>query len=433
MSGPKLSQAEIERMRQEALERERQELLRKLREAQSTYKLTCNKMEDARRSVFAMMAQIDDIYKNDAQKKADAVLAALNVRAVSGNKNSEAYLVAAEAMERDVQKLTAYMEKELGIFLSRSKADQKLTASNLLHQSFQSYVSMSSDPIDVLSIDFRSNFDQQQLLKKAGQVLVHYKWTAIHGKTEPIRQYAVKAEKILRAMIDNDSVSVGQVQSIINDEYDLVRREKEKTVLYDDYLAIATLMNIVPKTPSEFHDIQAIKKDIFDLNDEFRKKDEMDYIANQINDVMIRLGYGIVTSRVLTRKDQSEVDCSLYQADDQTGIAVYTDQTGAVMMRMTVLGEDTNITEGDREFSLQRQIDFCAGHEDIVNALAEQGIYLKQKSYLPPDKRYTYKVSMKSMGIVVQKDENGQTVLKKHTFDRRRRRYRAIKKKMQSM
>ena len=163
-----------------------------------------------------------------------------------------------------------------------------------------------------------------------------------------------------------------------------------------------------------------------------QKKNEMDYIANQINEAMVSLGYGLVTSKVLTRADQSEMDCSLYQADDDTGIAIYTDQTGAVMMRMTVLGEDDAITDADRDFSLQRQIDFCAGHADIVEALAARGVYLRQKSYQEPDKKHTYKVNMSKTGAVVQKDANGQTVLRKDTIDRRKRR-RANKKKMRAM
>ena len=122
----------------------------------------------------------------------------------------------------------------------------------------------------------------------------------------------------------------------------------------------------------------------------------------------------------------------MYQADDQTGIAVYTDQAGAVMMRMTVLGDDTDITDEDKDFSYQRQIDFCAGHQDIVNALAERGVYLKQKSYLEPDKKHTYKVNMKATGSTVQKDADGHMVLKKTKVDRRKRR-RANKKKVRAM
>lgn len=435
MSGPKLSAAEIERRRQEQLERERQEALRRLREAQKTYRQACAKIEDTKRYALSLVAQIDDMYRGDAKKQSDAILAALNVRSIIDDKDTQAYHAAADAMAKDVQKAISDLDKNLRVFLLRSKTDQQLTKLNSMHQSFQAFIRSSSDPIDVLAIDFKSDFDRNQLLDKINQILIHLKMMEIHGKTDPIRQYAAKAEGKIQAIINNglnDSDIVHRVQSIINEEADIIRREEEIMALYDDYVAITTLMSIVPKLPSDFPNVQAIKKEIWDLNCKFRKKDEMDYIADQINDAMISLGYGFVTSRVLTRKDQSEMDCSLYQADDQTGIAIYTDQTGAVMMRMTVLGDDTDITEDDRDFSLQRQIDFCAGHADIVDALAERGVYLKQKSYLEPDKKHTYKVNMNQTGSTVQKNANGQTILKKDKVDRRKRR-RANKKKVRAM
>ena len=436
MSGPKLSAAEIERRRQEQLERERQEALRRLREAQKTYRLACDKLEDTKRYALSLLSQIDDMYRGDARKAADAILSTLKIRTISDDKDTQAYLAAAGAMENDAQKVVSDLDRSLSVFLSRSKADQKLTKADSVHQSFQAYMSLSNDPIDVSTIDFKSNYDRNQLLDKINQILIHYKWVSVHGKTDLIRQYAVKAEGKIQSVVDNkrlkDSDVVNQVQSVINEEADIIRRETEITALYDDYVAIATMADVIPKNPSDFADAQAIKKDIADLNCKLRKKDEMDYIADQINDAMISLGYGLVTSRVLTRKDQSEMDCSLYQADDETGIAIYTDQTGAVMMRMTVLGDDSDITEDDRDFSLQRQIDFCAGHADIVDALAERGVYLKQKSYLEPDKKHTYKVNMNATGSTVQKDANGQTILKKDKVDRRKRR-RANKKKVRAM
>jgi len=433
MSGPKLSAAEIERRRQEQLERERQEALRRLREAQKTYRLACEKIEDTKRYALSLLSQIDDMYRGDAKKASDTILATLSVKTISDDKDTQAYLVAARTMEKDVQKVVSDLDRNLSVVLSRGKADQKLMKTDSVHQSFQAYISLSNDPIDVSVINFKSNYDRNQLLDKINQILIHYKWLGVHGKTDLIRQYAVKAEGKIQSIINNktlkDSTIGNQVQSIINEEAEIIRREAEITALYDDYVAIATMVNVIPKNPSDFVNVQAIKKDIADLNCKLRKKDEMDYIADQINDAMISLGYGLVTSMVLTRKDQTEMDCSLYQADDQTGIAIYTDQTGAVMMRMTVLGDDTDITENDRDFSLQRQIDFCAGHADIVDALAERGVYLKQKSYLEPDKKHTYKVNV---GSTMQKGANGQTILKKDKVDRRKRR-RANKKKVRAM
>ena len=121
----------------------------------------------------------------------------------------------------------------------------------------------------------------------------------------------------------------------------------------------------------------------------------------------------------------------MYKADEQTGIAVYTDESGAVMMRVTVLGDDPIITDDDRDFCYQRQIDFCAAHPDLVDALAKRGVFFKQLSYKEPSRDDTFKVDMKSQtGAVVS--QNTTVTDGKQKIDRRRRR-RAGNKKVRAM
>ena len=55
MSGPKLSAAELERLRQEQLERERIAALLRLQNAQTSYRDTCAKMKDAQQYLQSQM------------------------------------------------------------------------------------------------------------------------------------------------------------------------------------------------------------------------------------------------------------------------------------------------------------------------------------------------------------------------------------------
>lgn len=438
MSGPKLSAAEIERLQREKLERERREALRKLQEAQQAYRQACERMACAKRRIFSLLQQMDAMYAAGAKKAVDEALACCTAEGVLNDKDPQAYQAATQALAADATRMEALLGGLLSKLADRSKADQKLSGADVIHQSFQSFVDSQTDPVDVKSIDFTSNYEQESLLEKIGNVWKHCKWLSVHGQTEAERQFAHKsANAIQKNILSNPNAlrrqdMIGYIQSILNEEADIRRREAEKQAAYAEYTALAAMLDIEPKPPAAFAGVQAIRTVIAELNTLFRRKDEMDYIADQINDAMISLGYGFVTSKVLLRKDSSEMDCSLYQADDRTGIAVYTDQTGAVMMRMTVLGNDSDITDDDRDFSLQRQIDFCAGHADIVDELARRGIFLKQKSYLEPDRKYTYKVNMGTGQTASQKDAAGRTVLKKNRVNRRKRR-RANKKKVRAM
>ena len=151
----------------------------------------------------------------------------------------------------------------------------------------------------------------------------------------------------------------------------------------------------------------------------------MDYIADQINQVMIEFGYSFVSSKVLQKEGGSEADYSLYAADTDTGIEVYTDQSGSVLMRVAVLGDDPQITAHDQDFSYQRQLDFCASHMDLVEALAEKGILLRQKNYYAPDKKHTAKVA-------VGKNIVSNAAVRRRVEDRRGRR-RGKRAKMRSL
>ena len=52
MSGPKLSEAELERLRQEQLERERQEALKKLMDARRQYTGVCDEVRLIKNSLL---------------------------------------------------------------------------------------------------------------------------------------------------------------------------------------------------------------------------------------------------------------------------------------------------------------------------------------------------------------------------------------------
>ena len=437
MSGPKLSAAELERLRQEQLERERQEALRRLKEAQGAYRQSCNRVFALKDFAEQGLADLDPQYRTGAVSKIQAILAAVTIDTVADQQDTDGYLQAARAIDKRVDQATPKLEALLAALQNRAQADQKLHGADIAHQTFQAFATLQEDPVAVTKIDFQSHYDQKVLEDQIRKLYRYFQGLAKQGRTPDIQAFALKASDTIKKLAAHTADATAyerirrQLQAMVNEAADMVRKDQEFQDLYGDYLALAAILGITPRDPQSFGNAESLLKEIVDLQEQYRTKDEMDYIADQINSVMIDLGYGMVSSRVLVRKDRSEMDYSLYQADDATGIAVYTDQSGAVMMRMTVLGDSEDITEEDLDFSYQRQLDFCAGHQDLVDALAERGVYLKQKSYLAPDKKYTYKVKMDQDDLAT-KDADGQTVLKKQKVNRRKRR-RGGDKKVRTM
>ena len=115
----------------------------------------------------------------------------------------------------------------------------------------------------------------------------------------------------------------------------------------------------------------------------------MDYIATQINEVMIELGYQFVSSKVLRRKNGSEYDCSLYQADEEAGVSIYTDESGAVMMQMTLLGEGAGDSRERKSSAIRGSWTSAAAHPDIVEASGQPGACCSSRSTIFPPRRNT--------------------------------------------
>lgn len=437
MSGPKLSQAEIERRRQEQLERERLAALKRLQDAQEQYRVVCNKIETIKSDTQDMLNRVNDVYKADFQSNITKVLDSISIINVADKKNPDSYHDATRRMEAKIKEASDELDGLLGKMVKRDTADKTLKDVNAAYQTFKAVVDVMGKEIKPINLDFSSNYDAAKRKKDIELLDAHFLALSKRNDAPNLNKFAMQASKKLgNLLFDDKNLTDGKkvdsfLQGLINEEQELIRQWNVRRGLLDDYFALAAITDTTPKNPSDFENDDSIKAEIKRLRFIFRKQDEMDYIADQINDAMVDLGYSFVTSRVLTKKDQGETDFSLYKADEKTGIAVYTDQTGAVMMRMTVLGDDPTITEDDREFSYQRQIDFCAGHPDLVNALADRGIFLKQKSYQEPDRKHTYKIDVSGQGTV-KTDTSADRDMSHQKVDRRRRR-RASSKKVRAM
>ena len=437
MSGPKLSQAEIERMRQEKLERERLAALKRLQEAQEQYRGVCSKISTIKSETQNILDSVNPVYKVNLQNDIDKVLKSISVIDVVDKKNPSSYYDAARKMEDRIKDHSVELDSILDKMRKRDTADKALHGINSAYQTYKSVIDVIGKEIKPIVLDFSSNYDATRRKKDVEMLYTHFSILSRRNDAPKLQRFAMQVEKELRDILSDDKCMLSDeriesyLQSLINEEQELVRQWNVRRELLDEYFALAAITDTEPKNNDDFENENLIRAEIKRLRRIYRKQDEMDYIADQINDAMVDLGYSFVTSRVLTKRDQEETDFSLYKADKETGIAVYTDQTGAVMMRMTVLGDDPVITENDREFSYQRQIDFCSGHPDIVNALAERGIFLKQKSYQEPDKKHTYKMVVGGQGTV-KSDASTDKDMSQQKVDRRRRR-RASSKKVRAM
>lgn len=439
MSGPKLSTAELERIRQEQLERERQEALQRLNEARERYREVCNRVRNYKKSVVQQLQQINDVYRSDAESVLVPLISQLSELQVSDIKNPDSYNLATNQMSQILNSVSKKIASIIQTELQRSLNDKNLRTFAMNNVALGDLLKEADSIIDTVKLDFSGITAKDRLINALYLMLTHYK-SIIDDVSESniIKHYAKNAINYINVLLDScKSQKISEslkndLQSVLNREYEIRRQVSKFQDLYDNYQSLCALTDTTPTSPDSFGSIKLLEKAILALQHKYKTQDELDYIANQINIVMAEHGYSLISSKVLQQKRNdgvSEMDYSLYQADDQSGISVFTDQSGAVMMRMTVLGDDPNISDADRDYSFQRQIDFCSAHMELVEALKKRGVYLKQHSYQAPDRKHTWKVKKLNLQSVVQGSQDTNNIKQ---IDRRKRR-RANKKKMQAL
>lgn len=412
MSGPKLSQAELEHRQRARLEKQREEYLRgaaNLQEQRSrirqwlageAFQKLCEESvagaDAVRRELEERMSRMEEIPVPDMQT--------LNsypcMLAQTEQKNRERLSGLERIIQREEQHLAVTGQRQSG-----RQVEEKINRLIQYADTGQTVIS------GVIGFDFDGEIQelQKQLLRLAREM----KKGCIPGRKR-MRALSEKGSRELEAYAGDPNLHSRReqakllVERLLNEWQEELRRIRNMEKRYNEYCILAGVVRINPRPTKDFTGEEELDKEIKRLKEIYRRKDEMDYIATQINEVMIELGYQFVSSKALRRKNGSEYDCSLYQADEEAGVSIYTDESGAVMMQMTMLGEGA-ATEEEEEISYQRQLDFCSAHPDIVEALAKKGVLLKQVNYLPPSKKYTVKRQITQ--------ESGAKVV-----DRRRRR-----------
>ena len=402
MSGPKLSAAEIEARRRAQLERERQERLRRLREAQNRY-------NTSKASVARLVRQLSELFnENIAPIQAvsmdgaetltttiNQLLACMNMNTVENSSSEEAWdnaaIISHERALKLLEKGKALIEQEVArigaysvrVLTAARHASVSNVIENTVREDVQVQKSIEFSPVQQAGIEehlsaclseLRQLLEQKQTpMKTAVAVLV--------GEIEAfIASEEFRQEKDLKR----------RIQDILNREQDLIDEIEECTDLYEEYSAISAIVNAEPLELAEVSGVEMLEQEIHDLQCRYQRKDEMDYIADQVNQVMLELGYEFVSSHVL--QQETEKDMSVYGVDEKTGVVIYTGENGEVMMQVVGFGDTEEMSTEEIEESLDLQLSFCAAHQDIVEELKKKGILLRQVNYESPGRKHARKI-----------------------------------------
>ena len=430
MSGEKLSQAELARREQERLERERQQQILRLKEARRAYRQCCMQLREQQQQLqsflsgdaFRMMKQLQPANAQKLQDQIHSVIRQLVPEQVPKPDTLEHYTSATAITRKKTdalyQPLLAELQSLRGFAVL---ADVKTQSDG--EQDLQRMLDLSSGKaVQTTVFSFSFDGDLSAIRSKLQGLSNYLLW-----KTDPfpdLQNFRKQSANALSRMAADPQLDTYRekaklyAQQVLNRYQDGLRQAEKLASDYEDYLSLCTILGKPPRPRQDFTEASVLKKELDALNSLYRKKDEMDFIADQINLVMQELGYTFVRSQAVVRQDGSEFDASLYQANDTAGVSVYTNETGAVMMRVTNLGEGP-VTPEDEALSYQLQLSFCREHPEIIAALEKRGVYLRPVRADPPSKKFIHKVSLTQGMQTAQAQHPARDV----NWNRRRRRH----------
>lgn len=205
-----------------------------------------------------------------------------------------------------------------------------------------------------------------------------------------------------------------------DETYKQYHEEYEK--LYMEYNALCELYHYdVQEVPFSAEAIDYLKGEIERINKAAQQQEEQEYIQSSIDEVMAEMGYSVIGSREVTKKNGNHFRNELYTFSDGTAVNVTYSSDGRIVMELGGLDSKDRIPDEYESAALCEEMQvFCKDFKEIEKRLIERGVILASRiSLLPPDKAYAQ--------IINTTDYDMRTDTDSFTAEKHRR--KAVKKK----
>ena len=166
---------------------------------------------------------------------------------------------------------------------------------------------------------------------------------------------------------------------------------EEYESLYSEYIALCELYHYIPQdVPFSAEAIPFLKKEIERFKTIAEQQTEQEYIQNALDEVMTEMGYSVIGSREVTKRNGTHFLHELYTYGEGTAVDVTYSSDGRITMELGGL-DSTDRTPDVAESSAlcEEMEDFCGDFKEIERRLMAHGVMLASRiSLLPPDSTY---------------------------------------------
>ncbi len=192
--------------------------------------------------------------------------------------------------------------------------------------------------------------------------------------------------------------------------------------LYAEYIALCDLYFYVAQEYSCCNaSIEILKSEIKRIKEAVDVDDEQAYISDCLDEVMEEMGYTVIGSREVAKKNGKHFRNELYTYGEGTAVNVTYSSDGKIAMELGGI-DTTDRLPDDRETSVlcESMEHFCDDFKEIEKRLLEKGVVLADRiSLLPPSAEYAQIINTTDYQMT-QKAETLQTQKQQRTATRRK-------------
>jgi hypothetical protein len=203
-------------------------------------------------------------------------------------------------------------------------------------------------------------------------------------------------------------------------EYEACHEEFEK--LYAEYIALCDLyFYVAQEYPCCNASIEALKTDIKRIKDTVDEDDEQVYISDCLDEVMEEMGYTVIGSREVTKKNGKHFRNELYTYGEGTAVNVTYSSDGKIAMELGGIDATDRLPDSHETAVLCESMEnFCEDFKEIEKRLLAKGVVLADRiSLLPPSAEYAQIINTTDYQMT-EKAETLQTKKQRRTATKRK-------------
>ena len=131
------------------------------------------------------------------------------------------------------------------------------------------------------------------------------------------------------------------------------------------------------------------------LEQALQLRDEQAYLRQCVDETMEEMGYALIGSRELTRRNGKKYRNELYLFDEGTAVSVTRSEDGQIVMELGGLGTENRLPKEQESAALAVEMgEFCRDYDAIEQRLKAKGIETRRLSVLPPDVQFAQIINM---------------------------------------